>query len=702
MASVRGIYLLVSALALSACVANEPRRPDVPTPGIGLLGSIAPFLTSGVPARGDARAITTAAQHAPPVVGYTDFGSPKAETGEAEVGTPRVTLAAGGASFTLNFVNVELQEFVRVVFDEVLKENVVVDPNLTGRVTVRTQEPVPKATALDLVREALQVSGASLNRTGQVWRVTAGGASGVPGAGGSRARETVRIVPLRFINAADARQALQSFSGNGGADVAAVNNSRLLVLAGRSADVDIMEQVLLSLDVDEMKGQSLALIPLKVASAASVSRDLTQMFGGNEASKNFRALPIERMNAVMVIGRTPSVVARAKDWVAKLDQAGHDQRRVYVYPVRNRRAAEVAKVLDGMLGGRTKVDAGQEAPVAPNLTAQRSVVQASDAQANALAGGETSDALTGARSGQSAGTDQAAVEVRADTSTNTLVIVAKPEDYRIIEAAIRSLDVLPTQVLIEATIAEVRLNDALRHGVRWYLQTGKHGFTLTDSETGGVGNVFPGFNYAFGIPSAKLVLNALESVTEVEIVSSPALTVLDNQVATLKVGDQVPIATRSARSVTNPDAPIVNDIQLKDTGVILSVTPRVNSSGLVMLEITQEASDVVPTTTSNIDSPTIRQRQITSTVAVESGAEIVLGGIISRRQETGRSGIPVLKDIPLVGEAFTSNRRVEYGRSELLVILRPTVMANRAEIRAVTEEIKSRMIGASGSIYQVR
>jgi general secretion pathway protein D len=260
--------------------------------------------------------------------------------------------------------------------------------------------------------------------------------------------------------------------------------------------------------------------------------------------------------------------------------------------------------------------------------------------------------------------------------------------------------VLPSQVLIEATIVEVGLNDALRHGVRWFLQSGNHSGSLTDSPVGGQGSVFPGFNYTFSAGNARLVVHALERMTDIEIVSSPALTVLDNQAATLKIGDQVPVATRSSRSVTNPDAPIVNDIEMKDTGIILSVTPRVNASGLVMLDISQEASDVVPTTTSTIDSPTIRQRKINSSVAVQSGSEVILGGIISRRREKTKEGVPGLMNLPIIGGAFTSLATNGKDRTELMIIIRPTVVNSRQDLHILTEEIKSRMSASRAALYR--
>nr|WP_051091244.1 secretin N-terminal domain-containing protein [Methylopila sp. M107] len=287
------------------------------------------------------------------------------------------------------------------------------------------------------------------------------------------------------------------------------------------------------------------------------------------------------------------------------------------------------------------------------------------------------------------------VAVSADLSTNSLVVIAKPDDYQLVEAAIRRLDVQPAQVLIEATIFEVQLNDTLRHGVRWYFEQGNHSALLTEGGRN-LGGAEAGFNYVFQVPKAKVVLNALESMTKLEVISSPALTVLDNQTATLKVGDQVPIATRSAQDITSRNAPLVNDIEMKDTGIILSVTPRVNAGGLVQLDIAQEVSDVVKTTSSGINSPTIRQRSVNSSVAVHSGAEIILGGLISRRREEGRTGLPVLKDIPVLGEAFTSNALRDNSRNELLIIIRPIVMANKSDVYAVTQEIKARMSGISG------
>jgi general secretion pathway protein D len=186
------------------------------------------------------------------------------------------------------------------------------------------------------------------------------------------------------------------------------------------------------------------------------------------------------------------------------------------------------------------------------------------------------------------------------------------------------------------------------------------------------------------------VLNALSDITEVNVVSSPQLMVLDHQTALLQVGDQVPIAVQQARSTIDPDAPLVNTVDYRDTGVILRVTPRVNNNGLVILEVEQEVSDVAQTRSSNIDSPTIAQRRVASTVAVQGGETVALGGLIRDNRTRGRAGLPLLSDIPVLGALFSS-REITTARTELLVLISPRVVRNPEEARRVTDELRERL-----------
>ncbi len=251
--------------------------------------------------------------------------------------------------------------------------------------------------------------------------------------------------------------------------------------------------------------------------------------------------------------------------------------------------------------------------------------------------------------------------------------------------------------MIEATIAEVTLNDTLRYGVEWFFDVGDSTITFNSSDAAPstptqnlLTSLFPGFSYLFASDDVKVVINALAAVTDVKIISSPHLMVLDNETARLQVGDQVPLVTRTAVSVDDPGAPITSEIEYRDTGVILDIIPRVNASGLVVLDIIQEVSDVATTTSSDIDSPTIQQRQIASTVAINSGETVALGGLIRDSNNNSVTGLPVLSEIPILGNLFkTTSDSVR--RTELLVLLTPRVIRDRHDARTVTDDLRKRL-----------
>ncbi len=213
---------------------------------------------------------------------------------------------------------------------------------------------------------------------------------------------------------------------------------------------------------------------------------------------------------------------------------------------------------------------------------------------------------------------------------------------------------------------------------------------MTEGESlRGVSPSVPGFSWAFADVSAKAALSALSSVTDVEVLSRPTLTVLDNQSANLQVGDQVPIIVQDVQSAMTEDSVIRQTVEYKDTGLILTVKPRVNENGQVTLEIDQEASDAIATTTSGLDTPTIRQRKISTTIVVDSGETIVLGGMIRESDTKRKKGVPLLMKMPVVGNAFKSTD-VDKKRAELVILLTPRVLRTEQDVRDITAEMKSR------------
>jgi general secretion pathway protein D len=304
-----------------------------------------------------------------------------------------------------------------------------------------------------------------------------------------------------------------------------------------------------------------------------------------------------------------------------------------------------------------------------------------------------------------------AVKIIPDKVKNALVIQAKPSDYRTVESALKKLDILPLQVLLEATIFEVTLNDALRYGVEWFFKFGENKFVFTNLPPPGgftrqnpepgilnfLGNLAtPAFSYV-ATPtdsSVKAILTALDAVTDLNVISSPQVFVLDNQTAKLEVGSQVPVTTRTlATPLATADFATSNSVEYRPTGVILEVTPRVNAGGLVTMEIAQEVSEVeasAVTTDVTSQTPTISMRRVQTTAAVQGGETVALGGLISDRRTNASQGVPFLSRLPFIGWLFGRKDQTAE-RRELLVLITPRVVGNVDQARQVTQELRSRL-----------
>jgi general secretion pathway protein D len=282
------------------------------------------------------------------------------------------------------------------------------------------------------------------------------------------------------------------------------------------------------------------------------------------------------------------------------------------------------------------------------------------------------------------------ITITSDDSNNAIVVYATQRQYDVVADALRKLDIRPLQVVIEAAITEVTLTKELQYGVQWSFGFGQNTVSYSEGTTAAPVQNFPGFSYLFtNGTTISATINALASITNVKVLSAPKLLVLNNHTAALQVGDEVPIETASSSSVIGSDSPIVNSIDYLDTGVILKVTPRVNDGGLVLLDISQEVSDVAstPTSSAQIQSPTIEQRRIASSIAVQDGQTIALGGLIRDTRTDENDGVPLLKDIPVLGNLF-KNTDNQDTRTELLVLLTPRVIKNPTDAQAITDELR--------------
>lgn len=589
--------------------------------------------------------------------------------------------------FALNFVDADIRTVLSAILGDILGLPWLVDAPLEGSLTLQSSAEVPREALLPALEAALRVRNLALLETDGLYQVLPvaqvpqRGITAVARPDGVRRPGFgVQIVPLRHVGALEMSELLRPFAPSN-AILRVDEPRRLVVLAGTGGEMRAMLDTVRTFDVDWMAGMSSAIYKVHYVEAEQLAKELTAILSdpASPAAGSIRLIPIPRLNAILGISADISNLRRVEQWVERLDLRGSSEgRRIYVYRVQNGDAADIAASLGAITGTSAPPPAVPSAGRSPTAAASaRTTPQAASTDQNAPAAPQAESPVFG----------ENGLRIVPNAENNSLLILATPGEFGVLEAALRQIDIPPRQVLIEASIAEVTLNNDLRYGVQWFFENGDVAFTFSQASSGGIGSQFPGFSFLFEGSDAATVLNALESVTDVQVLSSPKLLVLNNRSATLQVGDQVPIITRQAVGVVDSSSPVVNSVDLRDTGVILTVRPRINDSGMILLEIEQEVSDVAPTTTSGIDSPTIQQRLLTSSVAIRNGETLALGGLIRENATRSRSGIPFLSRIPLIGPLFGTNDFTNR-RTELVILLTPRVIRDSEETEEVMEYLR--------------
>jgi general secretion pathway protein D len=600
---------------------------------------------------------------------------------------------------SLNFVNADIHDVAKAVLGDMLGLNYVISPTVTGTITLKVNQPLPRDAIFPTLDAAFRLNGAALVSADGIVKVVpiaeapkqartitlTNGQQTTPGFG-------LQIVPLHYISIDEMQKILAQVTPAGG--VTPVESGRnILILAGTEDERAAMMDVINSFDVDWLTGMSFGLFPLKEADAQTVTKELWDVLGSQTGplSKVVRLVAFDRLNAILVVSSQPKYLKEVKTWIDRLDvnQAPSD-RKIWVYRVQNGRASDLSGTLQKLMHPQKSDTETKGANVnsAPSPSLSFSFDDSQNkptGTSNHIPPPPTPDELDG-------GGGDGAHEPRiiADETTNSLIIYATKSEFSLIEDALKKLDITPLQVRIEAVVAEVTLTNDLQYGVQYLFQKKNLGAVLTNSSTNSISSALPGFSAFVTGSHISAILDLLQSLTTVNVISSPQLMVLNNQTATLEVGDQVPVATQSAVSVLTPGAPVVNSIQMMDTGVILKVTPRVNASGMVLMDIAQEVSDVTATTSSSIDSPTIEERKIASSVAVRDGETIALGGLIQDSRNDTKSGIPFLQEIPVLSPLFSTTSNDDQ-RTELIALITPRVVKNDNDVREVTNEMREQM-----------
>jgi general secretion pathway protein D len=652
-----------------------------------------------------------------------------------------------GDGVEMNFDGADVQTVAKSLLGDILQLNFVVDPRVQGNVTLSSAGPIPRKDVLPAFESVLRMSNAAIVRSGNLVKIVpipeaAGGAmsvgAGEPGFG-------VSLVPLRYTSASTVAKTAESFLSRPGA-IRVVQSRNLLLIQGTTVERQAALDVIATFDVEWLQNQSVGVYPLKSTSPETMIGELERIFETNEGGSGqgvIRFQPVSRMNAVMVVTKNPKLLAQTTQWIQRLDRSDTTGTTLRTVHLKNGNATQVAKILNdifvgqrsgatadgtvkqiaaGMDSAQSRLDSLDHGSSGGGNNATPQVGNGSDNHASnpisaafaAFSDRKDGDAdATGSSSTTSGGNAQHGtfqnLRITADAANNAVVVYSNQEDFRIVERALRDLDRPQLQVAIDATVAEVTLTDQLQYGVQFFLngqnasggllgagaataQSNASAVTAasTIAQSALLQSVGPGVNLLLGSSSGpRAILNALQTVTDVKVLSSPSLVALDNQPALLQVGDEIPVTTSSATVLSNSATPIVNTIQMRDTGVILKVLPHVHSNGSIQLEIDQEISSVVNPDQQTL-TPTISQRRVHSTVSIVSGQTVLLAGLISENDQKTQSGVPGLRDIKFLGDILGNTNNTKT-KSEIIVFIKTRLIRNSVDAGAVTEEFRERL-----------
>lgn len=556
---------------------------------------------------------------------------------------------AGDVSF--NFDDADVFSVIQTIFGDVLRVNYIVDPNVKGRVNFRSVAPIAKDDVLPLMEVILRLNGIGIVEEGGLYR----------------------IIPIADLSKEPSPVSIGRESGK-------------VTITGKA-----LVQV----------------VPVLYSQSGELTRVLTPFL-----SKSAVIIDVPKSNYIIIVD-TDANVKRLLQLVEIFDSETLKQvtPQVFVYPVQNSKAKDVASLLQQIfLGARSSSTSPKPATTRPGSTPQPAVQPvAPSSQPQVIAGGQASGDLMVAEG----------TKVIADETTNSVIILASPDDYLLIYNTITKIDIAPRQVMIEGLIVQVTLTDNLNFGLSYSMNTDlritglnpfKNGINLLSNPNNTTGNLgvntstfgnipTDGFTFVGYDPTGNIraVLNALEKGSRAKVVAAPHILVTDNKEARIQVGQQIPLATSTMSQITatatttgtaTTNTPVygTSTVQYKDIGIILKVKPQVNDSGLISLELTQEISSVGDKVqVGGLDEVSINKTEVTSTMVARDGETIVIGGLIREDTTKGSAGIPFLSKIPLLGALF-GNTTDTTTRNELIILLTPHVARNLEEAKGITSD----------------
>jgi len=590
----------------------------------------------------------------------------------------RITVTKG--SVVINVQNMPLSDFVIYALGETLKVTFVMDEKVISNkqsVTLRMPQPMAADKALEIVVGLLEkydihleeranalylLSKAPKRAETDSYQIQYGRTQN------SNYGNILQVVPLRHTTLNEIQQILTDVAKTS-AQIKPYARGNVLLIYGQADEVKKILNLLDTFDVPYFENKKIYLLHLTYMRAPDFITEMKAILSG----LGFRVgslptdagpllIPIKQLNAVLLVSPDEKTSKLIIDWKEKLDTAesAGAEERAFTFAPQYSKASDLVKSIQNLYG---------TTPAASAATDQKT--------------GAAKTAAVGA------GALPAGMKISADDTKNMILIVSTPVSYKMIHRLLTDLDTPPRQVLIEATVVELTLTGDLKYGVEWLIKNSQSGGQSTLGTLGNLGLSALGLSYTFISETANLqaMISALAVQNRANILSTPRLMVLDNKDATIQIGSDVPTVTgevsTSTTSTTTPS--VLRNITYRSTGVMLKVKPNINTAGLLTLEISQEVSQ--PGAAGVGGSPIILTRRINTTVVCGHGQTIALGGLFKDNRSGVDTKVPILGDIPLLGNLFKYTSKSDE-KTELLVLVTPTILTSTDEAVKITDELK--------------
>ena len=651
--------------------------------------------------------------------------NPKAKLPSLGPAEPRTAMPSGPVQpemVSLNFSGADLVEVIHVLA-QYLKLNYTIDPGVRGTVTLYSAQPLRQEDLLPVFHQVLRMNDAVAVKSGQFYHIApinAGKGMVRPARRLGERGYILQVVPVRFFSVSEIKRLLEPFITPGG-EILEYPRGNFLIILDLASNIQRLLEIKDLIDVNVFAGVRMELYQPKVASAEELADEMDRIMQAYAASatqsENFvgRFIPIPRINRLLVISHSEAAWTYAMRWLDRIDTyAEGPGRRIFVYPVENGKAVDLADILNQVLGQastgprgprRTLSDYAER--IAGGLPAGGSIPagQTGTGQSGSLYAVAPTQAppiqtrpRAGAGAAPTAGTAGGAgeqVRIVPDPATNSLIIFGTGQEFQNIRNILKEIDIVPRQVLMDVMIAEVSLEDDLEFGIEYQILRGDveifgRDFNQHVSLISGIPTGLPGgWSAIIGTGSSiRAFINARRADSRIKVLSSPTILATDGQPARIQVGSEEPIATGTVTSPVSTGVTSSTTIQYRNTGSILTIIPQVNAQGLINLQVKVEVSQRGAQVVVGQDSfPSFDTRDAETTAVVQDGETLAIGGIITERVNRSKLGIPYLMDIPVFGRFFgrTSD---EIDRTELIILITPHVIRSKEEARTVTEEFK--------------